>query len=177
MILGKPNDVKVFKHLNNYDNRGSLNCLIENYLTQSFAGFSLKISNSKKGVARGLHWQKPKAAQEKTITLLRGKIVDVIINLNTTSPDYGKVYRFSISASDRESLIIPSHYAHGFLALEDTEFLYLCNGKYSAECEISISISEFLSDIISEDHLIRSYKDSIAPRLSSTLLKDLMQSF
>lgn len=157
-----PHDVLVVKHGKYGDNRGYLNCLIESNDSEQFPGYSLKMSQSKKNVARGLHWQKPTAPQEKVITLLRGAILDVLLNLDPRSPEFGQAYRFELTAEDGVSLIIPAHYGHGFVALAETDFLYLCKGKYSAQDELSLRIVDYLIDVIPAQDLILSEKDAKA---------------
>jgi len=157
-----PPDVAVKKHAEFLDNRGFLNCLVESETNELLSGYSLKRSYSKKSVARGLHWQKPTAPQEKVITLLRGAILDVLLNLDPCSPEFGQAYRFELKADDGVSLVIPSHYGHGFVALAETEFLYLCKGKYSAQDELSLRIVDYLHDVIPVQDLILSEKDAKA---------------
>lgn len=168
-----PPDVTVIKHAKFADTRGYLNCLIESNDSETFAGYSLKMSHSKKNVARGLHWQKLTAPQEKVITLLRGAILDVLLNLNPRSPEFGQAYRFELKAEDGVSLVIPAHYGHGFVALAETDFLYLCKGKYSAKDELSLRIVDYLNEVIPVQDLILSEKDAkalpfadVAPLLS-----------
>lgn len=157
-----PSDVVVIKHSKFEDNRGFLNCLAESMTNDQFSGWSLKMSRSKINVARGIHWQRPDAPQEKVITLLRGSILDVLVNLDPNSPQFGRAYRFHINADEGVTLVIPPHYGHGFLALTDTDFLYLCKGKYSSQSELSVGIFDYLKDVISPQEIILSKKDAQA---------------
>lgn len=162
MKLQIPHDVLAIKHAKYEDNRGYLSCLIESEANEQFPGYSLKMSHSSKRVARGLHWQKPSAPQEKVITLLSGAILDVLLNLDPGSPEFGQAYRFELKAEDGVSLVIPPHYGHGFVALADTNFLYLCKGRYSAKDELSLRITDYLGDVIPAQDLILSEKDAQA---------------
>jgi len=157
-----PGDVTVIKHSKFEDKRGFLNCLAESMTNDQFSGWSLKMSHSKVNVARGIHWQRPDAPQEKVITLLRGIILDVLVNLDPNSQQFGRAYRFQINADEGATLVIPPHYGHGFLALTDTDFLYLCKGKYSSQSELSLGIFDYLQDVISPQTIILSKKDAQA---------------
>ena len=163
IIESLPADVMAISHLKFTDNRGFLNCLLENDRNEHFDGYSLKMSSSKKNVARGMHWQNVSAKQEKAITVLSGSILDILINLDSNSPEFKKVYRFEFNAKDGITLVIPPHYAHGFLALSEVDFLYFCKGKYSPANEVTIRMVEFLSDKVAPEDLILSNKDLTAP--------------
>lgn len=96
------------------------------------------ISFSKKGVIRGLHFQITPNAQEKYITVLSGEIIDVILNIDPNSDEYGQYKSFHMKSGDQ--LVIPDNYAHGFHALEDTYFLYKCSNVYDKNSECSYNI-------------------------------------
>jgi dTDP-4-dehydrorhamnose 3,5-epimerase len=85
-------------------------------------------SESKKGVLRGMHYQEPPFGQAKLVNVLEGKIQDVVIDLLTN-----KVYSFILERNDQ--LYVPEHYAHGFLALEDSKVLYGCSEFYNPKYE------------------------------------------
>lgn len=97
------------------------------------------ISNSKKGVIRGLHMQKPPNAQGKLVQVLRGSVSDVALDLRKSSPTFGMYVQIEISAENGHQFYIPPGFAHGFQALEDnTLFLYKCTNFYAAEDELTI---------------------------------------
>ena len=144
--------------------RGNLKCLYEDDENLEIEGFSSKISNSLPFVARGLHWQNQKSPQRKAITVLKGSILDFLINLDKNSSNFGKLFTYELSASSSETLYIPSHYGHGFLAKEETTFLYFCFGKYSEEDEITINLKNLVetrTSIDTQDWII-SKKDNKA---------------
>ena len=124
-----PKDIKVFNHLTFPDKRGDLKCIFESEEDLKIEGFSSKISNSKPFVARGMHWQNQKSPQIKAITVLTGAITDFLINLDKNSVDFGKFFSYELNSDSRETLYIPAHYGHGFLAKEETTFFYFCFGK------------------------------------------------
>lgn len=103
------------------------------------------ISGSKKGVLRGLHFQKDPFAQAKIVRVITGKAIDVVVDMRIGSPTYGQStevllmpYNKDIPESGRQ-LFVPRGFAHGFISLEDnTSFEYFIDNKYSPESEDGI---------------------------------------
>ena len=159
-----PEDIKVFNHLNFPDNRGSLKCIFESEENLKIEGFSSKISNSKPFVARGIHWQNQKSPQIKAITVLKGAITDFLINLDKNSVDFGKFFSYELNSDSKETLYIPAHYGHGFLAKEETTFFYFCFGKYSENNEITINLKNLVKSrtSLNTNNWIISQKDEKA---------------
>ena len=92
-------------------------------------------SCSKKGVLRGLHFQR-RHSQDKLVQVLRGAVYDVAVDLREGSETFGKWEGFYLTAENRQLLYIPKGFAHGFLALdEDTLFSYLCGDRYDPESD------------------------------------------
>lgn len=92
-------------------------------------------SFSKKGVLRGLHFQR-RYSQDKLVQVLNGAVYDVTVDLREGSETFGKWEGFTLTAENREMLYIPKGFAHGFLALEDnTLFSYLCGDRYDPETD------------------------------------------
>jgi len=90
-------------------------------------------SRSKRGVLRGLHFQRPPCAQAKLVRVSRGRAWDVAVDLREGSPTFGKYFALELSESNRLMFWIPPCFAHGFLALEDdTELQYKCTAEYNA---------------------------------------------
>lgn len=93
----------------------------------------------KKGVLRGLHFQKPPFAQAKLIRVTRGKVYDVILDLRQDSETFGQWEGFELSAENFQMLFVPRGFAHSFLTLEDeTEFQYRCDEFYHPEADSGI---------------------------------------
>ena len=89
-------------------------------------------SNSKKGVLRGLHFQRPPHAQAKLVRVGQGRALDVAVDLRPASPTYGQHQLVALTAASANLLYIPAGFAHGFMALEDnTVFLYKCSDYYA----------------------------------------------
>lgn len=96
-------------------------------------------SSSNYGVIRGLHYQLPPFAQSKLVRVLRGKILDVVVDIRKGSPTFGKSYCKVLSAKNKRQLFIPKGFAHGFSVLsEKTEVLYKCDGLYNKKSEAGI---------------------------------------
>lgn len=96
--------------------------------------FQDNLSSSKRGVIRGLHYQAPPFAQGKLVSVLRGRVLDVAVDIRFGSPTYGKYVAVELSAENHRQFWIPAGFAHGFVALEDdTLFAYKCTAPYSKE--------------------------------------------
>jgi dTDP-4-dehydrorhamnose 3,5-epimerase len=129
------------------DSRGSNNLIFEDAKT----GICYKESHSKKNVFRGLHIQIPPNYQEKFISVSKGSVMDYILCLDHESEHYGQLKQFEITP-DEGFFKIPKYCAHGYLALEDSVFSYICVGKYSEEDEITILMKgDFYLDKIVSD--------------------------
>ncbi len=91
-------------------------------------------SVSKKGVLRGLHYQAPPFGQGKLVSVLRGRVLDVAVDIRFGSPTFGQHVSVELSGDNHRQLWIPQGFAHGFVTLEDdTFFTYKCTGAYSRE--------------------------------------------
>ena len=93
-------------------------------------------SCSKKNVVRGLHFQAPPYAQGKLVSVIKGKVIDVAVDIRKNSPTYGKYVSIELSSENKLMLWIPEGFAHGFVALkDDTIFSYKCTNYYNKESE------------------------------------------
>lgn len=120
-------------------------------------------SLSAKGVLRGLHFQREPYAQAKLVRVVRGRVLDVAVDIRKGSPTYGGYVAVELSGENGRQLFIPKGFAHGFLALEDeTVFQYKCDEYYHPECEdgIAWNDSEVAIDWgVGEDEVVLSEKD------------------
>ncbi|NCB02885.1 MAG: dTDP-4-dehydrorhamnose 3,5-epimerase [Spirochaetia bacterium] len=97
--------------------------------------FQDNMSKSKKGVLRGLHFQK-KYPQAKLLRVAQGEVFDVAVDLRENSTTWGKYVGVILSATKKNMLFIPKGFAHGFLVLsEEAEFTYKCDEYYHPEDE------------------------------------------
>lgn len=88
------------------------------------------------GTVRGLHFQHPPAAEIKLVSCLRGKVMDVAVDVRRGSPTFLRWHAEVLSAENRRTLIIPEGFAHGFQTLADhCELLYLHTAHYAPELE------------------------------------------
>ena len=100
-------------------------------------------STSKKGVLRGLHFQIEEAAQAKLVQVIKGEVLDVLVDLRKESDTYREYLKLNLSAKNRKSIFIPKGMAHGFLALEDdTIFSYKCDNYYNPKKERGIIFND-----------------------------------
>ncbi len=95
--------------------------------------------SKKKGTIRGLHLQQPPYDQSKLVRVLRGRIMDVVVDLRKDSKTYLRTQSFILDTIEKTALFIPKGFAHGFITLEDnTEVYYKVDQIYSAKHEITI---------------------------------------
>lgn len=160
------------------DNRGYF---METYKESDFkqAGLSYTFiqdnqSKSKKGVLRGLHFQKA-YLQAKLVRCIEGEVFDVCVDLRKGSPTYGKWYGVVLSAEKGNQFLIPRGFAHGFLVLSETAtFCYKCDELYHPEDEGGIMWNdpEIGIEWPFTDDVLLSEKDKVHP-----LLKDSKFTF
>ena len=94
------------------------------------------ISHSIKNVLRGFHYQKNPKAQAKLVTVIRGEIFDVAVDIRKDSPTFGKWISEILSENNHKSLYVPEGFAHGFCVLSDeADVIYKVNQEYSSENE------------------------------------------
>ena len=133
------------------------------------------LSFSKKGVVRGMHFQYPPYEQAKLVSVLKGKVLDVVIDLRKGSKTFAHVYTCLLDSDKHNQLMVPEGFAHGFAALEDSLFLYKTSNAYNREAEGGIVWNDpqlniqwpFPNPIISE-------KDRNLPTLEELLRKSLI---
>ena len=127
-------------------------------------------SSSTYGVIRGLHYQLPPFDQTKLVRVLRGKILDVVVDIRKGSPTFGKSFSKVLSAKNKRQLFIPKGFAHGFSVLsEKAEVLYKCDGFYNKESEGGIIYNDPALEIdwrIPAEEAIISDKDKVLPTLA-----------
>lgn len=97
-------------------------------------------SKSKYGVLRGLHFQKGEYAQSKLVRVVKGRVLDVAVDIRKGSPTFGKYVAVELSADNKRQLFIPKGFAHGFSVLsEEAIFQYKCDNLYAPQSEGAIA--------------------------------------
>ena len=93
-------------------------------------------SLSAAGILRGLHYQKPPYAQGKLVRVIKGSVLDVVVDLRRTEPTYGQHFAIELNEENKTMLWVPPGFAHGFLTkANDTIFVYKVTGLYNKESE------------------------------------------
>lgn len=133
-------------------------------------------SCSQYGVMRGLHFQRPPHTQAKLVRCVRGRVLDVAVDIRKDSPTFGQHVAVELTEDNHRMFFIPRGFAHGFSVLSDTAvFQYKCDNFYCPEADGGISILDTTLGIdwkIAPEHAILSEKDTRHP-----LLKDLDTPF
>jgi dTDP-4-dehydrorhamnose 3,5-epimerase len=126
-------------------------------------------SKSCYGVVRGLHFQKPPHAQAKLVRVVKGKVLDVAVDLRKDSPTYGKHVTVELSEDNHRQVFIPKGFAHGFSVLsEEAVFQYKCDDYYAPETEGAVAWNDPELNIdwrVPADMMILSEKDKRHPEL------------
>ena len=130
-------DLLVFKSQNYNDSRGFLReVTLEKYLDKKLI-FTL-VSKSKKNVLRGLHMQRKKM-QGKYVSVLKGKVLDVVVDMRKNLNTFGKHYKIILSEKNSTSIYIPPGFFHGFLALDKENIvLYSCTNYRNQKSETTL---------------------------------------
>ena len=128
-------------------------------------------SYSTYGVIRALHYQTGKYAQAKLVMVLKGTVLDIVVDLRKNSPTFGQHLALELSDLNKKQLFIPRGFAHGFIVLSDTaEFFYKCDNYYNKEAEGGIIYNDNQLNIdwkLPDDKLIISEKDLMLPTLKN----------
>ncbi|WP_417956979.1 dTDP-4-dehydrorhamnose 3,5-epimerase [Flagellimonas okinawensis] len=124
-------------------------------------------SYSKKGVLRGLHFQKGKYAQAKLVSVLEGRIQDVVVDLRKNSPTFGEHLSIELSSENKKQLFVPRGFAHGFLTLSNhAKVFYKCDNHYNPNAESGVfydSPELKINWLIEPSNLLVSEKDKSLP--------------
>jgi len=121
------------------DSRGYFREIFLNKLFKKKKFIFWCMSKSKKNVLRGMHTQ-TKKTQTKIVSVVKGKILDVVIDCRPKSKSFGKHFKIILSEKNCKSLLIPAGFAHGFLTLDKENIVFYGNDNYrSANNEVTIS--------------------------------------
>lgn len=126
-------------------------------------------SKSRYGVLRGLHFQKGKDAQSKLVRVVKGRVLDVAVDIRKGSPTFGQYVAVELTEENHRQLFIPRGFAHGFSVLsEEAVFQYKCDNLYAPHAEGAIAWND--PDIgidwqLPAEDVLFSAKDAAHPRL------------
>ena len=127
-------------------------------------------SRSRYGVLRGLHFQKGEHAQSKLVRVVKGRVLDVAVDIRKGSPTYGKHVKVELTGENHRQFFIPRGFAHGFVVLsEEAVFQYKCDNLYAPQSEGSIIWNDPALGIdwqVPAGDVILSPKDSLHPVLA-----------
>jgi len=128
----KLHGLKIIKGITYYDKRGYFREVLRNTFFKNKNFIFWCVSKSKKNVLRGLHIQ-PKFQQDKLVSVIKGAIFDVVLDLRKRSKTYGKCYSTILSGKNSTSLFIPAGFAHGFCGLEKENLILYGFTKYRSK--------------------------------------------
>lgn len=135
-------DLKIVNGINFYDQRGFFREIYKAKLFNKYKPIFWCVSKSKKNVLRGLHIQK-KNKQGKFVSVLKGKILDVAIDLRKKSKTFGKSFKIILSEKNHTSVYIPPGFAHGFCCLaEENYVIYSCTNYRDKNSEKGIIFND-----------------------------------
>ena len=157
-------------------------CFFESFSQKTFAEIVRPItfvqdneSYSKYGVVRGLHYQLPPYTQSKLVRCIKGRVLDIAVDIRVGSPTFGRYVAVELSEDNHRQLFIPRGFAHGFSVLsEDAIFQYKCDNFYAPQVERAIAWNDPVIGIdwrIAIDDIQLSQKDIAHPQLKD--VKDL----
>lgn len=133
-------------------------------------------SKSSYGVLRGLHYQKGEYSQAKLVRVIKGRVLDVAVDIRRSSPTFGKYVMVELSEDNKRQFFIPRGFAHGFLVLsEEAIFTYKVDNKYAPQADAGIRWNDPDINIqwpIHPDEVLTSEKDLKQPFLKEAELFD-----
>jgi dTDP-4-dehydrorhamnose 3,5-epimerase len=168
-------DVRIIRARKFGDHRGFFS---ETWNRRSFAEAGIDIDfvqdnhslSAEIGTLRGLHFQGPPFAQDKLVRVVKGRILDVAVDLRKSSPTFGKWVAAELSAEGWQQILVPIGFAHGFCTLEaDTEVIYKVSNYYAPQADFGVlwNDPELAIDWpVSADKVVLSDKDKVQPRFS-----------
>ena len=158
--------LKIIKIKKFSDLRGSvIKVFNQNKKYSKFNCFESYISFSKKGALRGLHGQLGSHSQEKLIYCLKGKAIDLAIDLRVKSKTYGMIFKKNINSKNSTAILIPKGFVHGLISLEkETIIVNFCSKPYNPKKEFGVNFKSLNIKFPKMKFLI-SKKDQRLPNL------------
>jgi len=131
-------------------------------------------SFSSKGVLRGLHFQTGAYAQAKLVRVIKGRVLDVVVDMRKESPTFSEHFSIELSEENKRQLFVPKGFAHGFIVLSETAiFSYKCDNFYDKASEQGLRYDDPSLGIdwkLPANEFIVSEKDLVLPTLSNIIL-------
>lgn len=167
-------DVIICEPIVHGDDRGYFVETFRQDKLEDFLGFKVNFcqdneSKSSLGVLRGLHYQLAPHAQTKLVRVIKGKVLDVAVDIRQGSPTFGKHVAVELSQENKRQLFVPRGFAHGFVVLsEEAIFAYKVDNYYSPECDRGIAFDDKNIGVdwkVDISKLQLSNKDTIQPKL------------
>lgn len=170
--LENATDVLLVRSAKLVDERGYF---METWTKDSFAKIGILANfvqdneslSTRKGTLRGLHFQREPHEQAKLVRVLKGAIYDVVVDIRTTSPNFGRWFGVVLSVEKGEMLFVPRGFAHGFVTItNETTVSYKVDAPYSREREAGIIWKDSTLDIrwpVAHNEIIVSEKDALLP--------------
>lgn len=149
---------------------------------EEFLGYKINFcqdneSKSSYGVLRGLHYQLPPHAQTKLVRVIKGKVLDVAVDIRKNSLTFGKHVAVELNEENKRQLLVPRGFAHGFVVLSDEAiFAYKVDNYYSSKCDRGIAFNDKDLNInwqLNHNELKLSAKDVKQPKFDE--IKDLFE--
>lgn len=174
-------DVIVCEPIIHGDERGYFVETFREDKLEKFLGYKIQFcqdneSKSRRGVLRGLHYQLPPFAQTKLVRVIKGKVLDVAVDIRKGSPTFGQHIVVELSEENKKQILVPRGFAHGFVVLSDEAiFAYKVDNYYSPEHDRGIAFNDKVLNIdwkINIKELQLSSKD-----LRQPLLQDVKDFF
>lgn len=133
-------------------------------------------SKSKRGVLRGMHFQKPPHAQAKLVRVIQGEVLDVAVDIRKGSPTFGRYASALLTGENKRQFFIPRGFAHGFVVLSDeVVFQYKCDNYYAPQSEGGVAFNDpdlAIDWVLPEKELILSEKDRKHSTLKTFIRQD-----
>ena len=130
-------------------------------------------SQSSRGVLRGLHYQTGEHAQAKLVRVVKGRVLDVVVDMRKDSKTFGDHFSIELNVDNKTQLFVPRGFAHGFIVLENETILsYKCDNFYNKASEAGIIYNDKHLNIdwkLPENDLIISEKDVLLPKFKNAL--------
>lgn len=163
------------------DHRGYFSETFREDLLTDFLGYRINFcqdneSMSSKGVLRGLHYQLAPFSQTKLVRVIEGVVLDVAVDVRKGSPHFGKHVAVELSSENKQQLLVPRGFAHGFAVLSETAvFAYKVDNYYSPENDRGLKYNDPVLGIdwrLDLDTIQLSEKDAKQPLLKDAELFD-----